>query len=283
MFRNKIINEIKNIKDIPTMFRVALEIERLAQDINSSASQISQIIKLDPALTAKVLAVANSAAYASTHKISDLNQVISRLGFPTIRKIALSIAVMNTFKSKYIDYSKFWIHSITVGYTAMYIHKLSQPMRKNEEVYTAGILHDIGILILDQYFPDLYRKVFDIAAKKKADLQFVEQKILGIDHAEVGQILFENWKLPQSIVEVIRYHHSPQKSTNELYNSRIVYLANFICNNRGIDNGTGFFPESFYDDIWEDLNLPIDDIQNIIDDVQKDTDLAKDLLKLGGL
>jgi len=283
MYRISIIDKLKNIEEIPTMLTIALEIDRLTQDATTSAHQISEVIRLDPALTGKILKISNSALYAGTQRIVSLQQAIARLGFPEIRKISLSIAIINSFKNTFIDYEQFWLHSITTAYIATFLASKSKQKMPSEELFSCALLHDVGVLILDQYFGGLYKKVFDIAVKKKFDLQIVEQKILGITHAEVGAILLKKWRLPEGIVDVVLNHHTPQNAKQDYHlEAEYVYIANFISNNRGIDNGTGFFPEMFYDDVWEDLQISVEDIPSIIESIASELENAQQLLKLGG-
>ncbi len=282
MYRDTILKRLDQIDDIPTMLTIAMEIDRLTHDANTSASDISNIIRLDPALTGKVLKIANSAIYASAQRIISLQQAITRLGFPEIRRIALSIAFINSFKNVHVNYERFWIHSITTAYIAVNLQKISKKFKTIDELFSCGILHDIGVLILDQYFPDIYKKVFEIAANRRFELQLVEKKVLGITHSEVGAHLLTKWKLPENITDVVYNHHQPQLSANHSLATKYIYLSNFISNNRGIDNGTTFFPEGFYDDIWDDLNLAVDDIPELIDNVLEEVEKAKQVLKLGG-
>jgi putative nucleotidyltransferase with HDIG domain len=282
MSKIAILNKIESISEAPTMITIAMEIDRISRLPETSAAQIGAIVRSDPALTAKILKIANSALYASSNKIYSLQQAISRLGYNEIRQTAISIAVINSFKNYFVDYDKFWLHSITSAFIAVELQKISNFRGSVDLVYNCGLLHDIGVLIFDQYFSTLYKKIFDITIEKQADLQLIERKLLGIDHAEVGALILEKWKLPEIIVDVVKFHHEPQKSQKQKELSKLIYLANFICNNRGIGNGTGFFPEGFYDDIWDDLGLSVEDIPEIIKNVKKKTDKAKELLRLGG-
>jgi putative nucleotidyltransferase with HDIG domain len=282
MYRETIINKINAINEIPTLFNVAMEIERLSLNPETTATQVSDVIRLDPAMAGKVLRLANSALYAGSHRIISLSQAISRLGFGEIRRLAVSIAVINSFKNFYVDYERFWIHSITTAYLGMELLKRSNLNISAEKIYSCGLLHDIGVIILDQNFTALYSKVFEIAVKRRSDLQIVENKILGISHAEVGAYLMRKWNLPKDITEVIEFHHTPQNLKQNSNLAKIIYLANFICNNRGIDNGTGFFPDSFYDDIWDSLGLSIEEIPDILEAVQGSVTNAKELIKIGG-
>lgn len=282
MHRQIILDKLESIQEIPTLLTISTEIERLTLDTDTSAEDIGKLIKLDPALTSKVLGIANSALYASAQQTTTLNQAISKLGFAEIRRITLAVAFLNSFKSLYVNYEKFWTHSITTAYLALNLHKLTNSGLKGDRLFTCGILHDIGVLIFDQFFPELYKKVFDITAAKRSDLQLIEEKTLGITHAEVGAILLRKWKLPDEITDVVEYHHHPQSAQISVRDAKIVYLANFISNNRGIDNGTGFFPEAFYDDIWEELEIDIEVIPDLIETVVGEVNKAKELLKFGG-
>ncbi|MCL2065302.1 MAG: HDOD domain-containing protein [Candidatus Cloacimonetes bacterium] len=282
MFKKKILDKLERIDDLPTLLTIALEVERLVKDPNTSVEKIEYLIKNDPSLTAKVLKVANSATYSGTKRIMSLHQAITRLGFDEISKITLAITFLNTFKPKNIDYEQYWIHSITTGYIAVKLNQLSDDEIDADSVFTGGILHDIGVLILDQYFGDIYKKVFEIAGNKNLDLALIEQNVLGITHAEVGAILLQKWKLPLQITDIILNHHNPKNSISAQRDTKLVYIANFITNNRGYDNGTGFFPVHFYDDIWEDLNLSTNVIPKIIDEVENELEQARSFLRLGG-
>jgi len=282
MYKKMIMTKLQGINEIPTMLTVATEIDRLTNDPNSSAEGVSNVIKNDPALTAKVLKIANSALFAGTQRIVSLNQAVARLGYGEIRRVTIAIAFLNSFKSLFVDYEKFWIHSITTAYIAQKLNELSKTNMPSDRLFTGALLHDIGILILDQYFTTIYKKIFDMSINKKYDLSIVEQKILGITHAEVGALLLKKWNVPDQITDIIYYHHQPQNSKIAQRDTKIVYLANFIANNRGYDNGTGTFHEQFYDDIWMELRLSVEQVPEIIESVQNDVEKAKQLLKLGG-
>jgi putative nucleotidyltransferase with HDIG domain len=282
MYRETILERISKLDEIPTQLKVSLELNRALKDPNTSAQQVGAIIRLDPALTGKVLKVANSALYAGYQRIVSLQQAISRLGFSEIRRITMTISVINGFKNYFVDYEKFWLHSITTAYLATELFNRTGYKGDPDEAYIAGILHDIGILILDQYFTTVYKKVFEIAGKKRFDLQLVEQKTLGISHPEVGSYLLSKWKLPEAVTGAVLNHHTPQYVVQDSVLPKVVYLANFICNNRGIDNGSGFFPEHFYDDIWDDLGLSVETVPEILEKVGGDMQRARELLRIGG-
>ncbi len=281
MYKRKVIDVLNSDLEVPTMLSISLQIDALSRDTRSTVDDISKVIRLDPALTGKVLRVANSSIYASVQRVVSLQQAIAKLGLNEIRRITMSIAIINSFKNTNVDYERFWIHSITVAFIAEAIATKTNNQRYSGEVYISGLLHDIGVLVMDQYLTDIYNKVFNVAVKNKYDLQIVEGKILGITHAEVGGILLKKWKIPDNVTDCVLCHHYPQEAEAESSTiTKIVYLANVIANNRGIHNGTGFFPQGFYDDIWEDIGLPIDQVSELIKAIAEDLFNANELLRL---
>ncbi|MCL1826893.1 MAG: HDOD domain-containing protein, partial [Candidatus Cloacimonetes bacterium] len=186
MYKAKIFKVLKNTHVLPTMLTVAMEINRMTADPDTTIEQIEALIKNDMTLTAKVLKIANSPTFAGTRRIVSLNSAISRLGLAEISKLSLTVSFLNMFKPNFIDYEKFWIHSISVAYIASKINDMTTVGVKTDKLFTSAILHDLGIMILDQYFGSIYKKVFDIALTKNIDLTLVEQNVLGTTHAEVG-------------------------------------------------------------------------------------------------
>ena len=282
MYRQQIIDRLDKIYEVPTMLSIATEVERLTNDSRTTAEQIGQVLKNDPALTAKVLKLANSAIFAKSHRVVSINHAVASLGFDKICEMTVTITFLNGFKSKFINYQTFWTHSLAVAFLAVKLNDICHASVNPDRLFTGGILHDIGVILLDNYFTDLYKKVFSIATNKKFELTLVEQSVLGITHSEVGAIMLNKWRIPGQITDIICYHHTPQKAKLVQTDAKLIYLANFIANNRGFDNGTGTFTEHFYDDIFEELGLTIADIPAVIDSVKDEVEKAKQLLRIGG-
>ncbi len=276
--REIIINKLNSLEEIPSMFKSAIEIQKLIEEYSSTSRQISEFIKLDPALTAKVLKLANSPMFAANHQITDLQQVVTRLGLAEVQKITMSVAVVSSFPNHHLDYQKFWIHSIAVGFMAQYFHHLLQPLVRNTYIFTCGVLHETGALLLDIHFPDIYKRVFESAIATGKDLHVVEREMLDIDHSEATSILFKKWNLPQAIIDVLENYRLPQMAQIAVYNSRLLYLAEFVVNNQGFDNGSGHFPSGFDDGIWDDLGLDIEHVPEILSQVSIEVAKAERML-----
>ena len=271
IIRDQIIRTLERTGDLPTLPEVALSVSRLTQDPNVSASGIASVLQHDPAFTARVLKVANSAAFGSLSRITAVRQAIARLGMRTIHQICMSISVIRLFEDKgRIDYPQFWKHSLSVALAAQHIAKHTQlAPSQSDSLFTAGILHDIGIILLDQYATEAYTPVRKTAPLMEQSLATAEQTLLGIHHAEVGALLLQRWKLPPSIIQAVLHHHHPCNALPEYERlAQLVHLANFACVNQGIHNGVGQWNEGFSDSAWFDIGLCVDDIPALISEVE---------------
>lgn len=241
-FREEILKRVEKAKDLPTLPGIFAKLGTMLANRNSSAHDIADIMRDDPALTAKVLKVTNSAAYGGSEKIVSVPQAIARIGFTKTGEIARSLSVINLFKGEgAVNYGDFWRHSLSVASaTALIPRYMKKSPQAPGELFTAGLLHDVGIFVCERYSGDLYRSVLSMARDMGKELHETEQQLMQTDHAEVGAILLNRWNLPESIADAVSKHHKPhEKSDGSLTTAEIVRLANLICNSRGIANGTG--------------------------------------------
>jgi len=208
--------QIKDISSLPAMPETARQLLAIRNSSNSTLQQINQAIRQDPALAALIIRYANSALFGMKGKINDLNDAIFRvLGFDGTLHLALGLALGKRFKLEehgLLSRINFWQRSI---YTATLAQKLALCMPKRYRpqpglAYLAGLLHDIGYLLMAEQFEPTYRVLNKLAtANSTVPISTLEQLFLGIHHAEMGQILLQNWDLPNEVVIATRYHHDP--------------------------------------------------------------------------
>ncbi len=280
-FHDQIIERLQTDKNLPSVPSIVHKLLDLVSDENASIDSIAEVISMDPAISAQVLRLANSAAFAGPQRIGAIDQAVLRIGLGIIKDVVLSLSVINIFKaSQYFSYQDFWKHALAVAFGAQSVEKLStRASFPTEELYMCGLVHDIGILILDQFMGDHYLNVLEEAKHYQHPLHEVEKAILGIDHAEVGGILVERWQLPQTIIDAVRYHHQPtQTDQKEPKITKYVHIANFACNNQQVKNGIDAITESFSQSVWFDLKLSLTDISLIIGEVNKKLNLASEML-----
>ncbi|MDH5408391.1 MAG: HDOD domain-containing protein [Gammaproteobacteria bacterium] len=225
-------NQIKDITSLPAMPDTARKLLAIRNSSNSTLQQINRCISQDPALAALIIRYANSAMFGMKGKINDLNDAIFRvLGFDGTLHLALGLALGKPFKLEeqgQLSRMNFWQRSV---YTASLAQKLALEIPKKYRpqpglAYLAGLLHDIGYLLLADQFEPTYKQLNKLAtANSTVAISALEQLFLGVHHAELGQMLLQNWNLPNEVIIATRFHHDPNYTG--LYNeyANLILLA----------------------------------------------------------
>lgn len=176
----------------------------------SSAASLSKIIEKDQALTAKVLRIANSPFYGYSRKISTIDLAIVIMGFNTLKEIVLGIVIQRLFskvKTNVFNLKEFWQYGLFCGSSARLLsRKLGYKLAG--EAFVAGLMHDIGILIIAEYFTDKYKEIKAYIQKHNVKLIEAEQAVLECTHPEIGAWIADKWNLPEKMVNAIRFHHT---------------------------------------------------------------------------
>lgn len=199
---------IKNIK-LPSPPAIALRILEAVKKDDASFGELAQIILVDPALTAKILKVANSSFYSMPNKINTIEKALSVLGMNVTKNIALSFVIAKEMmgpEHEGFHFTYFWKRAVTSAVGAELLASLLH--YRNDDLFVSALLQDIGVLVLHLCRPDQYRQVLDEKRVAEAPILGSEQKIFGFDHQEIGAELLAGWGLPESISEMIRYHHT---------------------------------------------------------------------------
>ncbi len=256
---------IQDLGQIPTMPTIAAKVMQIVNDQHSSADDVAKFISRDLALTSKVLRLANSAFYGIPRSISSVNSAIVILGFNTIRSLVLSASVLKVFPSRPgvsgFDRKAFWKHSFMVGVVS---RSLAQFYRKRKMVdleiaFSAGLLHDIGKLILEQCAHEDYLPVLEKAKEKQLPNVIVEKEMLGLTHADVSGMLVEKWQMPDELKIPIIHHHSPLEAKEHGDVAAIVHYANYLCHTRGSGCVTNEIYQPLIEEVKALLNLGVTD------------------------
>jgi len=224
------------VGELSTLPHVATRIIQIADDDNTGTEDLLAAVESDPALAARVLRRVNSSYYALRNKVADLKSAISMLGFREMRNLALTAYVSRLFQDDgsrgLYSRSALWNHLVAVGTTARMIAKTCGNAM-SEEAYLAGLLHDMGLILLDQHLHRAFCKVLDRVDESMATTD-VEQDELTFDHAEVGAFVAEQWQLSEKIVATVRFHHQPQQADPQ-YRGLVgsVAVANYLCSRKG--------------------------------------------------
>ncbi|CAB1075563.1 HDIG domain protein [Olavius algarvensis Delta 1 endosymbiont] len=235
------VEEIKRtMETIQPIPQVALKILRLIDEEEYDIKALTAEIRKDQVISAKTLQLCNSVMFAGTKKIESLDHALIYIGLQTLVKLVISASVDNYYSSAGMGYSlcKGGLFHHAIG-TAIISEKLAELTGRVKPglAYTVGLLHDIGKVVLDQYvtsaYPLLYRKLSD----EGTSFSDTEKAILGIDHTEIGSELARNWSFPESLIDVIRYHHRPEDAFHSLELTHTVYVADLLMSrfNSGLE------------------------------------------------
>ncbi len=196
----------------------------------SSASHLAGVVSKDPSLSTKLLRLVNSPFYGFPSKIGSITRAISLIGSADLTNLAIGISVVNSFKMippALMDVKAFWRHSISCGVAARTL--AAQKMGLTEErFFVAGLIHDIGRLVLIKECPDEFRSAMNLSRKERIPLYVAEKEVLGFDHAMVGSLLMKDWRFPSSLERPIRFHHIPSKATSSL-EPAIIHVADIMA------------------------------------------------------
>jgi len=195
-------------KNLPTLPTVLARILHLAESESASGRELIALIEHDQALTGKMLRLANSAFFGQSRRVSTIPRAVALLGLSTVRNLALGVKVWDTLGTGMAQSrpEELWAHALAVGVAAK---TLAARLRAGDpdEAFTAGVLHDVGRLVLAMRFREEYWRVVGDAGEAGA-IERKEAAGLGVDHAEVGGWILEAWSLPPTIVEAVRAHHA---------------------------------------------------------------------------
>ncbi len=223
---------VKGVVKLISLPEIYIRVSQILEDPNHNARQLGDIISHDPALTARILRIVNSAYYSLASKVELVSRAVSIVGEDDLRNLVLATSAVDTFKripNQLIDIDLFWRHSVHTGIVSRLLSKHCNILH-GERLFVAGMLHDIGKLVLYFKEPELSQQVLIAAADSDGQLFHSEKEIIGFTHADVGAALISAWKLSDTLKDVVAYHHTPLKAKNHRMEASIVHLANCIVN-----------------------------------------------------
>ena len=230
---------VSRIPGLPTLPVIVEKLNDMMLNPRTTAKEVGRLISSDPALSAKILKIVNSSFYGFPSRITTVTHAIVILGFNTVKSVVLSSTVFDVFKAEgESDFKReeFWKHSVGCGAACRVIAR-EAGFSALEDFFIAGLLHDVGKIILDQHLHDDFLKI--LAVVKQEDCLFLEaeKKVLKVTHAEIGGWLFANWKLSRGLVQAVTYHHNPSLADDALKITSVIHLGDIVC--RALQCGSG--------------------------------------------
>ena len=233
MDENYIMHQLNKIKDIPTLPTIVFELNKHLENPETSIAKVSETIEKDQAMALKILKLVNSAFYGFKSRVSNIKNAVVLLGFNAVRNAIVSVSIINALPKSLLfqdfEMNEFWKHSLAVAVTSKNIAQKSGS-ESPDNCFVGGLLHDVGKVIMAQYFKEQFVNVWAHMQKECVSFYQAELSKLPVDHAKIGAYLAERWALPQGLIDALRWHHEFQPDIPNANFVMIIYLANILVN-----------------------------------------------------
>jgi len=257
------------LESFPIFPKAGVKILALLNDSKSSLTEIEKVFCYDPGLTANFLKLANSAFFGIPSKISSVKQAIVLLGNNRLKQIILATSTSKIMCKELPGYDlkagDLWRHSIAVSNAAVALAKFKK-LSKPNNVYTHGLLHDVGKLVLGEFVENHFKTINQLVSNGMS-LIVAENMVLGTDHAEIGAQILSQWSFPPDVVNAIRFHHNPDMLHIKNVQYDLLYLANLICQMNGAKYDKATISKSIYPSLKERLGISQDKLELISDQI----------------
>jgi len=262
--------------DVASIKQVVAKLVETINDPASGAKELKEVIEKDPPLSARLLKRANSSYYGFRRKIHAIQDAIVCIGFNAVKELAMSQKVSEVFQggASCQSYSRpaLWEHSLSVALCSKFIYT-REFGQSGENIYTAGLLHDFGIIAEEQFARTDFRLALELSEKQRQNLPDAEKKGFGFNHTDVGRAIADTWDFPYELVNAIGSHHDPEKVEGD--SKRFVltlYVSDYICQRHAIGYCDAPFKadERLYYNCLKELGIKGTAMNLIVEDVQKD-------------
>jgi putative nucleotidyltransferase with HDIG domain len=228
-------NVLDHIQKLPSLPSVVIEILQNFDNERVDVTTLAKKIACDQAIVARVLRVANSPFFGLSGQVGSIFEAVSILGFNNLRGLVTAAAIINAFPNseKGFDWSEFWCHGISTAVSAKVLAK--RVGLNPETAFTAGLLHDIGKLVMGVYFPQVFMQVHEFEDGGSIEALQAERALLGMDHAVLGGEVAKRWNFPPGIQVAVELHHTEARVGAEMTLADVVYIANLFAH--ALENG----------------------------------------------
>jgi putative nucleotidyltransferase with HDIG domain len=263
------IGEVTEISSLP---EITTKIVQVVEDPRATAKDMHDIVRTDPALAAKILKVVNSAFYGLPSQIGSLDRAILMLGLSAVKNIALAASLSRMFKAEAVSDQftarDLWRHSIAVGVCA---RELAAKAGHSEldEIFVAGLVHDMGLIISQQIFADKLREIINACFDTPQDFCAAEEREIGADHQCLGATLAARWKFPPGLRAAIAYHHSPDQLP-DAYRKQVIFIhvADTLCSRQRFGFWLTGQEQDFSSDLLIEIGLTDEAVAAVLEELE---------------
>ena len=276
-----IIAQIDLLEPVPP---IAVQILALTDDQNSSLAEISELIINDPALTANLLKICNSAFFGLSRQVDSVRDAITLVGLDQIVELVLFNSLSSNFNKELVGYGlgerELWRHAVSSAHVAAMLADRCGASDNKHLIFTAALVKDIGKLILGRYVAFSYEQINILVHSQGQSFNDAEHAIIGMNHEELGALVGKKWNFSEKLIYIMRHHHLSDEFARQDLETALVYLADIICMMMGVCTGADGLSYRFYSDVLNQLSLSENDLQGIIAAASKNQQQVETLLDL---
>jgi HD-like signal output (HDOD) protein len=258
---------------------VIQEIERALASPQSNLTVVGEAIEKDPDLTARLLRLANSSFYGFSSRLATVAEAISLIGIQQVQDLILASSNVERFSGvadEFVDMKSFWRHSLACGIGARLL-AVEKRLPKADKFFVAGLLHDIGRLVLFAKMPQAAQQIFDLYHRERLLLREAEVRVLGYDHQQIGETLLRRWKYPANLVQAVAYHHQPLAASFAREEAAVVHISDHLVNAMQIGSSGERYVPPLNLKAWENLQLPVELLSAIVSRIDDQIEAVQDV------
>jgi HD-like signal output (HDOD) protein len=277
---------LRSVGEIGTLPKVTVRIIDIVDDPDSSAGDLVTLIKSDPALSAKLLKVSNSAFYGLPGQVADVDRALMLLGQAAVKNIAIAASLTKAFKGRrdrqLFDPADLWRHSLAVGVGARQIARLAGSPCSPDEIFLAGLIHDLGLIVERQVFAKQLAEVCDRCSGGEGDFLHIEEQVIGATHQDFGHALATKWQFPEHLRGAVGSHHTPETLPPEgRAIAQILRCADILCSGEQLGFDLPASGQQITADLLDAVGLTADQLALVRDGLLESTEEAETVFGLG--
>jgi putative nucleotidyltransferase with HDIG domain len=268
-------HRIENIGSLPTVPDTLKKLSRIMEKQNVSLTEVASFVQSDPALTFRILKMVNSAVYGFPGRIASVSHAIMLLGLNVVKGLLLGISVFELMQKAMTG---LYEHSMGCAAAARIIAQ-KKGLREPEEAYVAGLLHDIGKVVMALEFTKAYEGALAFAETENISITQAEKKFFADNHPVLGGVLSEKWRFPKKLTEAILYHHQPRSAVLFPLETAIVHLADILTKARGLGFSGDQIVPIVDDAAFDRLELSEQDISDVFQELEGSIEATQEVLQ----
>lgn len=273
----------KRIKDLPPLPDAVVKLLEASRNPEAPLREMVELIKIEPALTSKILRLCNSSYYGLPRKITSIQEALVYIGTDTLVNYILAGCLASYYQQAQEGYGlaggDLWRHSVGCAIASQLLAAGDEECAQ-AEVFTAGLLHDVGKIILNTYVKQEFKRIYALVRDEGTTFDEAERQVLGFDHTDAGAELARRWNLPEPLVEAIAHHQHPERSTKYTRLVSQVHLGNILCISFGIGLGSDGLAYTFHPSALSAVGLEVSDLYRLSVQVHEDFKKAEELIGL---